>query len=352
MARLNDRLLPRWCRRLLFPLLVVLAGCQPQAPGAPLEEYLVRVARVVGATAEVPEPEPLPRYPERRALAVDIPQHSIDVANFIELHGCDMGELVGFRNSPLGRLQAPSQRLGYEAAWLAAVAGCAADADADAGADADGWLGELRDDKRAALPALFWNATFAAEEMRAALGFAARPAADDFADLLRGLSDRLTALEADEFELNGLERLLGTLRQGSWAGPARRDWARWRGHLDAVATLLDDAAPRLCLNRQPTPRSRRLYNVFVLFYVEAIQPELALRMREHEAWIAELARLSQRLEAVQPEAYRAWFDAVVAPQQPSSEWRRTQASVLNHARAWQEIFTSCAIEPGVGLGQH
>lgn len=344
MARLK-RSIPLGRRRwFAFALLLLLAGCQPQTPEAVLEDYLARVARVVGAAAETPEPEPLVRYPDRRTLTVAIPQRTIDVAEFIELHGCDMGALVGFRNSPLGRLQSPSQRLGYEAAWLAAVDGC--------GADADAWLSELRDAKHTVLPALFWNATFAADEMRTALGLAARPAGNDFADLLRGLNDRLTALDSGEFDLDGFERLLGTLRAGSWAGPARRDWSRWRGYLDAVAEVLDAAAPRICLNRQPTPRSRLLNNVFVLFYVEVIQPELAVGMREHEAWIAELQRLSERLEAVQPDAWRAWFDAVLAPEQPASEWRRTQVSVLNHARAWQEIFAHCGIEPGAAVGQH
>jgi hypothetical protein len=320
-----------------------LVGCQPATTQGVFEEYLVRVGRVVESTATPISPQPLTRYPERRALVVDIPQRTIDVASFFELHGCDMGGLVGYRNSPLGRLQSDSQRLGYETAWLAAADAC--------GADGEAWMSDLGADKRATLTALFWNATFAADEMRAALGLAARPAQGDLADLLRGLNDRLSALEAGEFEIGAFERLLGALRQGSWAGPARRDWALWRSHLDAVSVLLDEAQPRICLNRQPTPRSRRLHNVFRLFYVEQIQPELAVRMRAHEAWIAELERLSERLDPVQPAAFRAWFAGVLASD-ADSEWRRTQAAVLNHAHAWQRLFTHCGLEPGAVLGQH
>jgi hypothetical protein len=335
-------------RRLLryagLALLFMLGGCEPTTPEATLEEYLVRVGRVVEATVAVAPPPALARYPERRALALEIPQRTIDVVTFFELHGCDMGGLVGYRNSPLGRIQSDSQRLGYEAAWLAAAEAC--------GASAEAWVTELGTDKRLALPALFWNATFAADEMRVALGLAARPASGDFADLLRQLNDGWSALQAGEFELDALERVLGALRQGSWAGPARRDWALWRSHLDAVAGLLDQATPRICLNAQPTPRSRRLYNVFLGFYVEQIQPELAMGMRAHEAWIAELERLAGHLDAVAPAAYRTWFAEVLAPGQPGSEWRRTQASVLNHAQAWQRLFAHCGIEPGAGVRQH
>jgi hypothetical protein len=348
----SDRQIAIWRSRLQHSLLVLgvlalfgwLAGCQRDSPQGVFEEYLVRVARVVEATADPAPPQPLPRYPERRALVVDVPQRTIDVVSFFELHGCDMGGLVGYRNSPLGRLQSDSQRLGYEAEWLAAADAC--------GADADEWMSQLGADKRGTLPALFWNATFAADEMRAALGLASRPAHGDLADLLRGLNDRLTALEAGEFEIGALERLLGSLRQGSWAGPARRDWAMWRRHLDAVSALLDEAQPRICLNRQPTPRSRVLDNVFRLYYVEQIQPELAVGMRAQEAWILELERLSGRLADVQPEVFRTWFAAVLSPREPASEWRRTQAAVVNHANAWQRLFTHCGLEPGAGLGQH
>jgi hypothetical protein len=334
----------RLVRSLGLFLLVMIGGCGPVTPEAVLEEYVVRVGRVVEATAPVAPPPALARYPERRVLAVAIPERTVGLMSFFELHGCDMGGLVGYRNSPLGRIQSDSQRLGYEAAWLAAAEAC------DGGAEA--WLTELVADKRLAFPALFWNATFAAGEMRVALGLAARPATDDFADLLRQLNDAWSALQVGEFEVDVLERVLGALRQGSWAGPARRDWALWRSHLDAVAGLLDQAMPRICLNGQPTPRSRRLYNVFLGFYIEQIQPELALSMRAQEAWIAELERLADRLDAVQPGAYRAWFSEVLAPGQPGSEWRRTQASVLNHAQAWQRLFAHCGIEPGAGVRQH
>jgi hypothetical protein len=330
-------------RTAALALLLMVGGCQPDTPDETFRDYLTRVSRVVGTDAQPASAAALPRYPERRALTLPIPERTIDVLTFFELHGCDMGGLVGYRNSPLGRLQSPSQRLGYEAAWLAAADAC--------GAGAEAWMVGLGTDKRLALPALFWNATFAADEMRVALGLAAPPAPGDLANLLRDLNDLLSGLDAGAFDLAALEQVLGALRQGSWAGPARRDWAMWRSHLDAVATLLDQAAPRICLNGRPTPRSRLLYNVFLGFYVDRIQPELALRMRVQEAWIAELERLGARLDEVQPAPYRAWFAAVLAPGQPGSEWQRTRDAVLHHAQAWQRLFAHCGIEPGAGVGQ-
>lgn len=338
MSGWTERLIPRAC----WLLTLCLAGCAPDGSDAVLADYLERVARVTGSTPHLESPAPGPAYPARRMLRVEVPERSIDVGEFFDLHGCDMGALVGFRNSPLGRVQTASQRLGYEAAWLAAADRC--------GVDAPEWMVAVGEEKRGTLPALFWNATFAAEEMHAALGGAGRPAGD-FADLLRELNDAYSAVLAGEFELGRLESTLGRLRSGGWVGAARRDWSSWRRTLAAASGMLADAVPGICLNGRPTPDSRILVNVFMKFYVERIQPDMAVRMRRHEAWIDALDRLRERLGPVAPPAFDAWYDAVLAPDTLRSEWRRTRAAVVDHAEAWQGLFSHCGIEPLPGLGQ-
>lgn len=331
-----------WTRTLLTCCaLFAGAACQDRTQEALLEDYLTRLGRVTTIEAELPPAEPLPPYPPRRELLIDIPRRTISVIGFFELHDCDMGELVGFRNSPLGRVQSPSQRLGYETAWLAAAQAC--------GADAAEWMPELGNVKREWLPSLFWNATFAAEELRIALGGAGPARAQGLPNLLRELADHLRRVEEGGFEAAQLERLLGELRQGSWVGPARRDWERWRRYLLAAAAVLEPAERKVCLNRRPTPYTDRLQNVFRKVYVERIQPELAVAMAEHERWIAELDRLGERLEPVLPDTYRSWYRAVLDAEVPGSEWHRTRAAVLRHAQAWQRLFAHCRVEPGSGL---
>lgn len=332
-----------WIRAAFAAALLLTSACQPDSPEARFEDYLARLARLTDQDIPVVQPVPGPAYPPRRELELDIPRRTIDVGEFFELHGCDMGALVGYRNSPLGRVQQASQRLGYEAAWLAAADAC--------GAGAADWLAEIGVKKRQRLPALFWNATFAAAEMRTALGRAGAPADADLADLVRGLHDSYDRVLQGDFDLGAFERLLGRLQQQSWLGPARRDWARWRRYLDAAAAMLDNAAVDLCLQGRPTPRARRLQTVFRKFYVGDIQPRLAVAMRRHEAWITELARLLERLQAVRPPAFDAWYVRVMSPAHADSEWRRTQHAVVAHAEAWQRVFARCAIDPAAGLGQ-
>src|SRR5690606_22539044 len=161
------------------------------------------------------------------------------------------------------------------------------------GADAAEWLPELGVVKRESLPSLFWNATFAAEELRVALGASAPARGEGLPTLLRALADQLTKVEQGDFDAAELERLLGELQRSSWVGPARRDWQRWRRHLLAAASALEPAPEKVCLNRRPTPYTDRLKNVFLKLYVERIQPDLAVAMSEHEQWIAELGRLGE-----------------------------------------------------------
>jgi hypothetical protein len=318
-------------------LLLLAAGCGSPPPEPESARYLQRLGGVLEREIEPRAETPGPAYPRRRDLRIEIPRAEIDVGEFIELHECDMGSLVGLRNSPLGRTQGASQRLGYEAAWLQAAQRC--------GDAAPEWLRERAAVKVAQIPALYWNAVFAGEEMRIAAG-GARPAPEsDFADVIAALGSHLLALERGTFELGAFESTLATLAGGGRIGRARQAWSIWRGDLDAARAALESEAGRICRNGRPTPRSRYLVNVFARYYVEGLQPRLAARMRADEAWIVAMDGLVRRLEPSVAPAFRDWFAHVLDPQVSGSEWSRTRAAVLAHARAWQHVFATCGIDP-------
>jgi hypothetical protein len=317
--------------------LIFLTACARSASEPEAADYLARVGGVLDVDlVAVVEPAG-PPWPLRRELLIEIPRSEIDAGEFIDLHGCDMGALVGFRNSPLGRTQAASQRLGYEAAWLAAVRRC--------GPSTPDWLGVLADQKQAQLSARFWNAVFAGDELRIAAGASRPPAAADLAHLLRSLRDHRQAIERGSFDLAAFEATLAALGGGSWVGHARHAWAEWRAHLDAARAALDDHQARICRNGRPTPRSRNLVNVFGRFYLGELQPRLAEAMGAQEDWVRELADFTTELADVATPAFRDWFAHVLNPADPSSEWRRTRQSVVAHAQAWQRLFDACGIDP-------
>jgi len=322
---------------------LLLAGCDRVNPEPEAAEYLLRLGRTLEVELVARVEAPGPAWPVRRDLLIAIPRAEIDVGEFVDLHGCDMGALIGFRNSPLGRVQRASQRLGYEAAWLAAARGC--------GARAPEWLQERVDAKAMQLPALYWNALIASDEMRVAAGASLHESAGDFATVLETFSSQYDALERGAFDLVAFEAALAILGRGSWIGPARKSWAEWRASLDVARAALDHAGARICRNGRPTPRSRHLANVFARFYIGSLQPRLAARMQVQGAWIRALADLNDTLRPVARSAFHDWFTHVLDPGEPQSEWQRTRRSVVAHAAAWQRLFETCGIDPRSTVGQ-
>ncbi len=333
-----------WCRRLALAG-AVLVGVQCSSPPEnAFADYLSRVQRLLESDVSVDAEGSLPRYPNRRLLRRDVPSLSIDVLDFIELHDCDLAGVVGFRNSPLGRLQMPSQRLGYESQWLAGARVCAS--------DGVGWLEPLIAKKQAALPAIFWNATFAGEEFARLLGGLEASETGGVGYLLRELADAYATLASGRFDLAAFERALGALGSSPWLGHARRAWDRERRHLDAVARALTRAFEGVCLNGAPTPKSRALVNVFQRYYVNALQPGIARRHVSDRDAVAGVAALVGLFRGDVPGEFAVWYAQVLAPEEPGSEWSRLASARLEHAAAWNRLFARCGVDPARGLAQH
>lgn len=331
---------------------------QLEAAGA---MYLERLAGVLdrpldpvdgmGADGARAPAAPTP-WPSRRALMLPVTPHSVDGLEFLQAHGCDLGALIGYRNSPLGRTQRASQRLAYEVEWLRVAAACRA---------APPWVAALMAEKRDDLPRLYWNATLGGDEFRVAAGRSRPRGTGDFAYLLRSLHDQYRALaqpiSADRssgvpsgFDGAALEATLGELSRASHIGPARASWAVQRRVLDTAADAIADAASTgtglgVCPQGRPTPRSRYLGNVFARFYLGALQPLLAESQRRDAAWIEALGVLLDALRPVAPHVFLGWHADVLDADNADSEWARTRQSVVRHAKAWQQLFATCAIDP-------
>ncbi len=333
-----------WCRRIaLAGCVLASVQCSPPPDNA-FAEYLGRVQRLLGTEVSVAVEQRLPRYPNRGLLRRAVPSLSIDVLDFVELHDCDLAAAVGYRNSPLGRVQRPSQRLGYESVWLAGARACAAD-----GME---WLEPLIAKKQAAVPAVFWNATFAGEEFARLLGASGVSGGPGVGYLLRELADAYATVASARFDLDAFERVLGALGANPWLAPARRAWDLERRHLDAVSRALTDASEGVCRTGAPTPKSRALVNVFQRYYVDGLQPAIAQRHAADRDAVAALAALVELGGDDLPREFAGWYDLVLAAGDQASEWSRLAAARMGHAAAWSRLFTRCGVDPARGLAQH
>ncbi|MDZ7825614.1 MAG: DUF3080 family protein [Gammaproteobacteria bacterium] len=158
---------------ILLPALVLLcaSGCEPADPArALLDDYRTRMGRVL----EV-DPGPLPEvelapWPRARDRTLEVPAQRINLIEFLRLHRCDLGELVGARSSPLGRVMQPSQGLRYEIRFLRRADACLERLGAQPDAQEEATrLAGLVAAKRTALGAVIWNATLGTTHWRTAM---------------------------------------------------------------------------------------------------------------------------------------------------------------------------------------
>ena len=314
----------------------LLAGCGTQTPALP--EYVERVASVLDQPVGS-APVALQVAPRGKALKTAIANSKINALQFAELHRCDMGDLVGQRNSGLGRLAQDSQRLSYEAQWLCRAQTCELD-----------WFEEIRDNKLAQLPGQFWNATIAGDEFRSLL--TANNPGDIDSDALLELSnvwqaiaelDTETCATIDGFS-GRFESLLNRLRNQGSIQARRAQWAAYRVQLDTITSLLTDMRRPLCLSDKPTAKAQRLFAVFKRHYIESLQPKMSRELQTDRLWVDAVANLNVSLGAVAPEAWHDFYRNALDPSSASSEWSQTSEAIVRHAQAWQHIFDQCGTD--------
>ena len=150
---------------LLALLLALTAGCGQQGNGA-LRDYLGRVARPLGTSAGAVNIAPLPELPRWESLQIPLESGSLNGLDFLRLRGCALQQAVARRNSSLGRLAPPSQRLLLDLEFLRLAPECIRKLQGDG---RNSLAQVLRDNlilKKQQLPAAIFNATLGNAEYR------------------------------------------------------------------------------------------------------------------------------------------------------------------------------------------
>lgn len=323
-------------------LVLILGGCgsgQDDAAGR-YADYLERLENQLG-TLPAGDEAALLSFPRQRELTLQIERQVIDVADFARVHSCDLGDLVGERNSALGRVAGPVALLMQDQRWLRLGPACVGQ-----GQD---WLEEILAAKEQSLPQRFWNAVVAGDEFNQLMS-AARGLGDDPdvtlqpADVaLRDLLDHHQALASLTLNDRLLNASLQSLSQGESIGSMRQRWRSLRLNLGRVSRGLNRESEQVCRNGKPTPKAKILRQVFDKQYVDILQPEFARHYGADQATVRALHQLTQRLQPQAPEVFTHWYQQTLNPENPQAEWQRTQATLRGHALAWQKLWTHCGM---------
>ncbi|MCB9755835.1 MAG: DUF3080 family protein [Myxococcales bacterium] len=336
----------------------IRCGPAPSSAGE-LAAYTRSLAIVTGAGPEAGVVDGrVASLPRRRARALEVPTRTTSLGGFLELQRCSLGELIGARNSGMGRVMPEANRLAYELEFLRRADACLDEP--SLGREQRDALAELATRKRDALPAVYWNALWLSPELEALLAVGgatdgvARPNDAELHAALTTIASwgegplGIESSVAAGLDEDAVARAFAALHHSAAIGPRLAALERLRGHLDRAATLLD-ALDEDALARRCDGPARGLEGVFRRYYVGRVQPQQAALDRAVGPLIAALDRVyraTARGLAAPPEAARQYHAALLSPDAPGGLWRRYRDANARHARAWQRVADVCGFAPG------
>lgn len=116
----------RLSRRFWIALTICLGACSDHSGEAILSDYEARLSRTLDLNFESTAIAAAPRKPRAEALQLELQNSDIGTLDFLALTGCELQITIGKRNSSLGKLAPPSQRLLLDLEFLRHAPACIA----------------------------------------------------------------------------------------------------------------------------------------------------------------------------------------------------------------------------------
>lgn len=364
---LSAYLLKRW-QPLNYSWLLIcilcLSACNRSPAAAMLEDYADSMSTVLETPIELDLDSALldfPALPERRERMLpttDIREGMMDVWDFQQ---CGMMRLIAERNSTLGKVMLPSQKMVYELRFMSALQQCrnkiaALTKPTQREQNFLQRLNAIYQVKQQNLPAEIWNGTYTSEEISQHFALGSAPLSTElksYENAQRAMEQLLTLAKlakADPLTLpDWLEQLedqyfaLYSSRFGTELLPTLRIVTQT---LDRTAVAIEQrlqSAPFCYKNHKPR-RADILGNIFQEYYAGQVQPYMALLQREGKHWLTTHQQIMQRLPV--PAAMSAWQQQVISLDAPDSLWQQWQQANKRHTQAWQDILGQCGMMPG------
>jgi len=334
-----------------------LGACTPADEGLALQaDYLQRLSNALDVDSAADfAPAELLRYrlPARRERLLEIPELRISLLDLlVEARHCPaLQQQISLRNNSLGKQLTPSSRLAYEGDLLRGIDNCIEHLRQQNQQGLRSTLEQLAEEKRAQLPAVFWNALNASPEVERYLRFAEqtlplRPhedsAAIDALGQLAAIGNGLpTRLPPTAEQLDPLFFALHASEQG---GQLISSLASLTHTLNQGSRMLENRQQQrpLCPTGRATERGRIVQNIFVKYYAGSLQPYLAQVHQRGQQWRDNLRTLSRVAES--PEASRQYLESLSAADH--SLWAAFEQATARHVQSWQSLLNSCGLAPG------
>lgn len=332
----------------------LLTGCNPFSSAEPMmDEYVERVGRVLDLEPEFSPLPPASPLPRRRDRQLPVPELDMGMLDFLSLYGCELQYVVGEKNSVLGKVMQPLNRLRYELRFIEAGTACLPEISREGVKAA---LEEAIASKKQSLPVVLWNATWGVQEMESLFTLAkgdypVAPEGNPVSDLaidanrLNDLTEQLLSGDLSpslDFVGAVQQRWQAEYRAGQLINSARLVIARLE---DASALLTQRVNGRpLCLDGKPNNQSDIVQSMFFSVYIEKVQPYMSDLRQARRQLIEPLHKLAAMQQETMPAAFRDWYRYHLADGEESL-WGRLDQAMAEHTRLWQELLEQCGLRP-------
>lgn len=312
--------MPLWCalRGSAILLFSVTVGCSPYSPETLLLDYQNRLARTLdtkGSDTSLPQSSWTKPRPEQ--LQIVLTDLSVDGLDFLSLSGCALQITVGKRNSSLGKLAPPSQRLLLELEFLRLAPDCIAQLQAESGNEAlVSALEQATALKRQQLPARIFNAVLAGPEWHAFWQVQSLnedyPSGNTSSHLLSTIEALHVSVQRwlnGNFEADGMlfEERLNQLRAGDGgtlitaAELTQRYFLGWRDLMHS-SPYWQEPCDRFYADKQTILRT-----VASRYFAGGVQAWLAPIASRSDSIELAVGELEKTLQDIMPEDYKAWL---------------------------------------------
>lgn len=341
----------------LLMLVFLLTSCDPfSQPESMMDEYMIRLARVLEQDGPVSTLPTLTKLPSKKERTLNIPEIDVNMLEFLSLYGCELQVVVAERNSILGRVMLPINRLRYEIRFIQSAKLCLATIDDSKTADI---LQKAIAQKITTLPAVFWNAIWSTEEIEQLLTYSKGYVPVDATSIntiKTGLQDLLelkNQIDNKTFDIN-LEQL-GTIQQ-QWlyshvAGKLLKSAQLLTLRLNEATSIIDERlmAKPLCYKQRATPQAEIVRSFFFNIYIAKVQPYLAKVSQQGESIFLLLNKLAAlQGDNVTSDEFQRYQQRYLDTQSRFGIWQKLHQAIQLHTKAWQRLLDQCGMRPSAG----
>lgn len=330
----------RFSTLLMLVVLVSLSGCSKPDTKATLTDYQKRLSRVLELEKSTVQTAPLAVLPRPSELRQPLPDIRMDLTDAWASRECGLDQLIGERNSGLGKVFQPSMQLNYELRLLARLQQCQQQQITPAlQQKIASWLEQKQQSIVIANTNMLLSDDTLIQQWHGhnhklipgnSNGFNQSTRALEQLKSLSMMIDSHTWQQAAEIDI---EQNLATLYQHDFLGKLQtslRYSAAWFSQVNPQ--LLAISPETLCPRGKSTEQLTILSAVFSKFFINEVQAHLAeLRRYYTQSWplIATLYRDTPLYETLQ-QRY----------QQPAE---LLQQQLMLHVQWWQQLNRHCPV---------